>query len=79
MLRRSCSPIATASGAKLVGLRWDDVELQTGRLHVRRAKGGVEAVHPISAQESRALRRLQRDALARSPYVFVSERGAWNG
>ena len=32
--------------------------------------------HPISAKESRALRRLQREALAPSPYVFVSERGA---
>ena len=62
--------------SELVGLRWDDVELQTGRLHVRRAKGGIDAVHPISAKESRALRRLQREALARSPYVFVSERGA---
>jgi integrase len=51
--------------SELVGLRWDDVELQTGRLHVRRAKG---AVHPISAKESRALRR---GSLARSPYVFV--------
>ena len=62
--------------SELVGLRWDDIELQTGRLNVRRAKGGVDAVHPISAKESRALRRLQRDPLARSPYVFVSERGA---
>ena len=32
--------------------------------------------YPISAKESRALRRLQREALAPSPYVFVSERGA---
>jgi site-specific recombinase XerD len=46
-----------------------------GRLHVRRAKGGCQAVHPISAKESRALRRLQREAPA-SPCVFVSERGA---
>jgi integrase len=57
-------------------LRWDDIELQTGRMHVRRAKGGTDAVHPISAKESRALRRLQRETLAPSPHVFVSERGA---
>jgi integrase len=49
--------------SELVALRWDDIELQTGRMHVRRAR------------ESRALRRLQREAPA-SPYVFVSERGA---
>lgn len=29
---------------KLVFLRWHDVELQTGRVHVRRAKAGIDAV-----------------------------------
>jgi site-specific recombinase XerD len=66
--------------SELVALRWDDIELATGKLHVRRAKGGAASVHPIGARESRALRRLQRDMLAAgtmaSPYVFVSERGS---
>src|SRR5215475_660325 len=61
--------------SELVALRWSDLELQTGRLHVRRAKGGTPSVHPISARESRALRRLQREAPS-SPYLFVSERGS---
>jgi integrase len=61
--------------SELVALRWDDFELQTGRMHVQRAKSGAVSVHPISAKESRALRKLQREARA-SPYVFVSERGA---
>ena len=26
--------------SELVALRWDDIDLTTGRLHVRRAKGG---------------------------------------
>jgi integrase len=39
-----------------VALRWDDIDLATGRLHVRRAKSGDAGVHPISARESRALR-----------------------
>jgi hypothetical protein len=47
----------------------------TGRLHVRRAKGGDASVHPISARESRALRKLLRESPA-SPYVFMSERRA---
>jgi type 1 fimbriae regulatory protein FimB/type 1 fimbriae regulatory protein FimE len=59
----------------LVALRWSDIELQIRRLHVRRAKSGTPSVHPISARESRVLRRLQREAPA-SPYVFISERGA---
>jgi type 1 fimbriae regulatory protein FimB/type 1 fimbriae regulatory protein FimE len=41
--------------SELVALRWDDIELATGRLHVGRAKGGA-------TKESRALRRLQRVA-----------------
>jgi hypothetical protein len=43
-----------------VTLRWDDIDLATGRLHVRRAKSGDTSVHPISARESRALRKLLR-------------------
>ena len=61
--------------SEVVALRWDDIELATGRLHVRRAKGGATSVHPIGAKQTRALRRLQRKAQAPSPYVFVSERG----
>ena len=61
--------------SEVVALRWSDIELQTGRLHVRRAKGGTPSVHPVSARESRALRRLQRESPA-SRYVFISERGA---
>ena len=53
-------------------MRWDDIDLTTGRLHVRRAKAGDASVHPISARESRALRKLLRGA----PQVFISERRA---
>src|SRR6516165_10994204 len=41
--------------SELVVLRWDDIELATGRLHARRAKGGATSVHPIGGKESRAL------------------------
>ena len=58
--------------SEVVVLRWDDIDLTTGRLHVRRAKGGDASVHPISARESRALRKLLREAPT-SPYVFISE------
>jgi site-specific recombinase XerD len=66
--------------SELVALRWDDIDLSTGKMHARIAKGGAASVHPIGARESRALRRLQRDMIAvgtmSSPYVFVSERGS---
>ena len=66
--------------SEVVALRWDDIELASGKLHVRRAKSGKASVHPIGARESRALRKLQRDMIATgmmsSPYGFVSERGS---
>ena len=61
--------------AELVDLRWDQIELDAARLHVRRVKRGTPATHPLRGDELRALRRLQREQ-GRSEFVFVSERGA---
>jgi len=62
--------------SELVALRWHDIDLTTGRLRIRRGRGGGAArAHPISGQESLALRRL-RDETAPSLYVFASEDGA---
>ena len=58
--------------SELVALRWDDIDFQTGKLHVRRAKGGMASLHPLGAKELRALRR-QRES-AQGVHVFVSER-----
>ena len=57
--------------AELCSLRWSQVDLRHGRLHVNRAKGGIESVHPLHGPELRALRQLQ----GKSPYVFVTEAG----
>ncbi|MES2291784.1 MAG: tyrosine-type recombinase/integrase [Pseudomonadota bacterium] len=62
--------------SELVDLRWDQVDFGTGMLHVRRAKRGTPATHPIMGDELRALRLLQREQEPKSPYVFTSERGA---
>src|SRR5438128_1597347 len=59
---------------ELVALRWDQVDLKAGLLHVARLKHGVPATHPLRGPELRALRRLQREHEA-SAYVFVTERG----
>src|SRR5262245_55493775 len=42
--------------AELCALRWSQVDLKNGRLHVNRAKGGIESVHPLHGPELRALR-----------------------
>ena len=60
--------------SELCGLQWSDVEFETGTLHLRRAKGGATATHPLLGDELRALRSLKRDA--KSPFIFVSERNA---
>jgi integrase len=61
--------------SELCGLQWSDVEFETGTLHLRRAKGGIAATHPLLGDELRALRNLKRDG-TKSPFVFTSERGA---
>jgi type 1 fimbriae regulatory protein FimB/type 1 fimbriae regulatory protein FimE len=62
--------------AELVDLRWEQVEFGTGTLHVRRIKQGTPSTHPVLGDELRALRRLQRERVSKSPFVFTSERGA---
>lgn len=57
--------------SELCSLRWTQVDLKNGRLHVNRAKGGIESVHPLHGPELRALRPLQ----GRGAYVFVTEAG----
>jgi type 1 fimbriae regulatory protein FimB/type 1 fimbriae regulatory protein FimE len=60
--------------SELCSLQWSDIEFETGTLHLRRAKGGTMATHPLLGDELRALRAVKRDA--KSPFVFVSERNA---
>ena len=60
--------------SELCALRWDQIDLSGGRLHVRRAKGGIDNVHPLGGKEIRALRQLRRENME-SRYVFVTERG----
>src|ERR1700752_3157676 len=45
--------------SELCDLQWHQIELNAGRLHVRRSKRGTPSVHPIQGDELRALRRLQ--------------------
>ena len=60
--------------SELVSLRWDQVDLKSGLLHVARLKNGIASTHPIRGPELRALRELRREYPA-SPYLFVTELG----
>jgi type 1 fimbriae regulatory protein FimB/type 1 fimbriae regulatory protein FimE len=59
--------------SELCELTWDMIELDQGRIHVRRAKHGVDSTHPLTGKEIRALRQLRRDNQL-SRYVFNTER-----
>jgi len=59
--------------SELVALRWEQVDLKAGLLHVNRVKNGTPATHPLRGPELRALRKVSRD-YSDSPYVFSSER-----
>jgi type 1 fimbriae regulatory protein FimB/type 1 fimbriae regulatory protein FimE len=60
--------------SELVTLRWDQIDLKAGLVHVARLKNGLASTHPIRGPELRALRELRRD-YPDSPYLFVTERG----
>ena len=62
--------------SELTDLRWDQIDFNAATLHVRRAKRGTPATHPIVGDEMRALRRLQREQDPKSPFVFTPERGS---
>jgi type 1 fimbriae regulatory protein FimB len=65
--------------SELINMRVADVDLDTGRLFVRRLKGSLSTSQPLEGDEIRALRAWLRERLkapcCNSPLVFLSERG----
>lgn len=59
---------------EICDVEWSQVEFgRTATLHVRRAKNGKPAVHPLRGDEVRALRELKRQT--EGGFVFETERG----
>ena len=65
--------------SELINIRMPDVDLDTGRLFVRRLKGSLSTSQPLEGDEIRALRAWLRQRVnepcCNSPLVFLSERG----
>jgi type 1 fimbriae regulatory protein FimB len=65
--------------SELVDLRLRDLDLDTGRVYVRRKKGSLSTHQPLEGDELRALRAWLRERTqrkdARLSYLFLSERG----
>jgi integrase len=62
--------------SELIDLRWEQIDFNRAEMHIRRAKKGSPATHPIPGRELRWLRRLQREQRPTAAFVFTSERGA---
>lgn len=57
---------------EVVKLRWDQIDLTQGFIHVNRLKKGLAAVHPLDHVTIRAINRLKKlYAATESEYVFV--------
>src|SRR5262249_22205927 len=63
--------------SELCELTWDMIELDRGRIHVRRAKHGVDSTHPLTGKEIRAL----SPATPRQPAqpLRLQHRAQWPG
>lgn len=59
--------------SEVVDMTWDQLDLLRNVFHVRRMKRGTDSTHPISASETRLLRKLQKQNPG-FEHVFISER-----
>jgi site-specific recombinase XerD len=62
--------------SELIALKWEQVDLEAGRLRVIRRKGSDDSVQPLSGTEIRALRRIKREQETGTRHVFLTERKA---
>ncbi len=62
--------------SEVLALRWSDIDWDRAHIYVKRLKGGNASSQPIDGDELRGLRKLKRDAKDKSPWIFMSERGA---
>jgi integrase len=61
--------------AELIDLRWNQIDLRSGILNVRRVNNGLTSTHAIAGDELQALRRVRREQKLKSKFVFTSQLG----
>jgi integrase len=61
--------------SELCALRWDQIDLDAGLMHVHRLKAGEPSTHTLKGDEIRALRQLRRD-WPEGRFVFVTASAA---
>jgi type 1 fimbriae regulatory protein FimB/type 1 fimbriae regulatory protein FimE len=61
--------------SELIMLEWRMLDLDAGRVNVKRLKGSEDMLQPLSGREVRLLRKLRRSQPVGSRFVFVTSRG----
>jgi integrase len=59
--------------SEAVGMRWSQIDLDQGVIHVARIKGSNDSTHSLDRDELRDLRKLRKQVTGL--YVFETERG----
>jgi integrase len=59
--------------SEAVGMRWSQVDLDAGTLHVSRVKDSLDSTHSLDRDELRDLRKLRQEVSGL--YLFETERG----
>jgi integrase len=59
--------------SEAVGLRWSQIDLEAGVIHIARVKGSQDSTHTMDRDELRDLRKLRQQVSGL--YVFETERG----
>lgn len=62
--------------SEAIALRWSDIDWETATIYIRRMKRGNPATHPIYPDELRSLRSFKNQVKDKTPWIFMSERGA---
>ena len=62
--------------SELIGLQWRQIDLKRGRLRVERLKGSENSEQPLTDQEIRLLRAVQRSLPVGCRFVFMTRLGA---
>ncbi len=58
-----------------INLKWEDIDMVRGTIHVNRLKHGVSGRHPLKRIELIGIANLKRKRKLMSPYMFLSNRG----
>jgi type 1 fimbriae regulatory protein FimB/type 1 fimbriae regulatory protein FimE len=61
--------------SELIGLQWSQIDLDAGRIRVRRSKRSDDSVQPLGGREVRGLRKLRRAQPFGSRFVFLTRLG----